>query len=101
MQTFQSDRQKVFSQLNQIRGSKKKTQVIPFIDTLLGRYESQNVLEGFRANAEILCNEQDSESLSGNNYYQMCVRDNEIIFNITSSENIPIPHMTLLDLKNI
>ena len=74
---------------------------IPSIETVCGIYEGRNVLEGFRANTEILCNEKPCESSERNQFYEMCVRDNMIIFEIASDENLPIPHMELSDLKDI
>ena len=59
------------------------------------------MLEGFQANTEILCNEKSCESSERNQFYEMCVRDNMIIFEITSDENLPIPHMELSDIKDI
>ena len=73
-----------------------------YIDTLCGKYSGQNVLEGFRANTEILCNENAENSKQyDRDFYIMCVQDKDIIFVITSEEKISIPQMTLINLKDI
>ena len=75
---------------------------IPYIDTLCGKYSKQNILEGFRANTEVLCNEnQENSKLYNQEFYSMCVKDNEIIFEITAQQKIKIPHMTMDNLKDI
>ena len=60
------------------------------------------MLEGFGGNTEILC---DEEKTRNNNYddkfYDMIVKDNMIIFDITSDEELEIPKMTLIQLKDI
>ena len=101
MGTYYADISQVCSKLKHIRGDNKKSLGIPSIETVCGIYEGRNVLEGFRANTEILCNEKSCESSERNHFYEMCVRDNMIIFEITSDENLPIPHMELSDLKDI
>ena len=99
MGTYNSNMSQVCSKLNQIRGQKSKSIEIPFIETLCGKFEGQNVLEGFCSNTEILCNEK--PSTTRNEFYEMCVRDNIVIFEITASEKINIPKMELKDLKDI
>ena len=101
MGTYYADISQVCSKLKHIRGDNKKSLGIPSIETVCGIYEGRNVLEGFRANTEILCNEKSCESSERNQFYEMCVRDNMIIFEITSDENLPIPHIELSDLKDI
>ena len=77
-----------------------KSSEIPFIETLAGTYSDNNVLEGFCANTEILCNEEIVSNKFDDKFYNMCVEDNQIIFEITTHE-YKIPHMELGDLKNI
>jgi hypothetical protein len=101
MDTYYSNMSQVCSKLKQIRGDKLKSLEIPVIETVCGIYEGRNVLEGFRANTEILCNEKSCESHEVNQFYEMCIKDNIIIFEITSDENVLIPHMQLTDLKDI
>ena len=53
---------KVCKILKPLRGGSKTNSDIPYIDTLAGRFSEQNVLEGFRRNTEILCNDNESNS---------------------------------------
>ena len=98
MITHSSDISEVCSKLKHMRGDNKKIPNIPYIETLCGTFSGDNVLEGFRANTELLCNE--NILTEQNDFYKMCQVDNEIIFEITKSENI-IPQMKLSDLYDI
>ena len=102
METHRKDIGKVCQKLKEIRGDNKQTIDIPFIDTLCGKYSGPNILEGFCANTEMLCNDNmvNSEQYD-RSFYDMCIQDNMIIFNITSQERFKIPHMTLVNLKDI
>ena len=75
------------------------------IETVCGLYEGRNILEGFRANTEKVCNQKSSDSTEvhgdQNEFYKMCISDNFIIFEMTSDENIRIPQMELSELKDI
>ena len=99
MDAHSKDMSKVCSKLKSARGEKSKGAVISSIETLCGKYDGANVLEGFRANTEKLCNRGDI--IVENEFYQMCIEDNEIIINLISDDNISIPHITLASLKDI
>ena len=99
MSTFNSNISQVCNKLKKIRGEPIKKIHIPFIETLKGTYSGNNVLEGFCANTETLCN-FDSENFE-HKFYKLCHEDNMIIFKLTSEEPLNIPHMTLQDLKHI
>ena len=101
MDTYYSNMSQVCSKLKRIRGENAKSTEIPFIETFCGTFEGANVLEGFRSNTEVLCNENPEENKENNEFYQMCVKDNLIILEITSDENVNIPHMQLTDLNDI
>ena len=50
----------------------------------------------------MLCNESAENSVRYNqDFYKMCIKDNEIIFDITAQQKVKIPHMTLTGLKDI
>ena len=75
---------------------------IPYIETLCGKYSGENILEGFIANTEILCNENPEDATQyDRSFYNMCVQDNEIIFQITGQEKVNIPQISLINLKDI
>ena len=102
MDTHRKDISKVCQKLKQIRGDNFKRIDIPYIETLCGKYSGENILEGFSANTEFLCNENIEISTQYDApFYNMCVKDNQIIFEITSQETVNIPQMTLNNLKDI
>ena len=100
MNTFEIDVNKICAKLKKARGEDTNYKEIAFIETLAGRYDGSNVLEGFCANTEILCNESDTSQYD-NEFYKMSIQDNMIIFDITMNENINIPQMNLVQLKDI
>ena len=102
MDTHRNDISKVCKKLKQIRGDTSKTVDIPYIETLCGQYSGKNILEGFRANTEVLCNESSENVLRYDRaFYDLCIEDNQIIFDITSEQKVKIPQMTLTNLKDI
>ena len=102
METFRDNIVKVSSKLKKYRGENIKRKDITSIETLNGTFDGHNVLEGFAANTEILCNEDlIKNDKYDNNIYEMFVKDNMIIFDITSQEEVKIPHMNLTQLKKI
>ena len=84
MATYYDDIGKVCQKLNEIRGNEKKSINISAIETICGTFEGRNVLEGFRANTEALCNERHSVSET-NQFYKMCALDNMIIFEMAAN----------------
>ena len=101
METHAEDIGKVCSKLKKIRGDKSKSLDIPFIEMLCGKYEGENVLEGFCANTEKLCNQTDAKTDLNNAFFKMCAEDNMVILQLTSQDNLDIPHMKLKNLKNL
>ena len=100
MTVHSNDISKVSKKLKSIRGETNRGNAIPFVETLCGTFEDINVLEGFRANTEKLCN-RNNEVVIENDFYEMCVKDNEIIFNLTATDEVSIPRITLENLKDI
>ena len=88
----------VCQKVRKIMGRKLGSSEISYIETLNGSYSGVNVLEGFCRNTEILCN--DTEDHIDHEFYQMCVKDNMMIFEITK-DGVTIPQMTLQNLKDI
>ena len=56
---FSPSLSEVCIKLKKIRGEHCKQNEISEIETYLGKYTGDNVLEGFRANTEYLCNEKE------------------------------------------
>jgi hypothetical protein len=89
----------VCQKLKHIRRDNNKRIDIPYIETLCGKYSGENVLEGFIANTEIICNENpENEGRYDGPFYNMCVQDNEIIIEKDDSYQ---EKMTLTNLKDI
>ena len=102
MNTHTTDINKLSAKLKKSRGEEFRKTEIPFIETLAGKYHGDNVLEGIAANTEILCDEEKTrEDNYDNELYDMIVKDNMIIFDITAEEEVKIPKMTLKILKDI
>ena len=84
MHTHANDINQVCKKLKTIRGVSIKSIDIPYIETLCGTYRGENVLEGFCANTEKLCNVDRDEDAANNEFYKICTEDNQIIFELTS-----------------
>ena len=82
-------------------GSKGQNNPIDFIDTLVGRFSGENVLEGFAANIEELNSDRKDMTNFDNEFYKMCIEDNMIIFDFTSNQHDKIPIMTIDNLKKL
>ena len=74
---------------------------IPFIETLVGNFPGMNVLEGFAANTEILCSENDNDDKFDKEAYTMFTKDDLAIVGFTSDEEVEILKMNLQELKLI
>ena len=83
METHFKDIGRVCKNLKSIRGEKYGKSQTPYIETMSGTYTGANVLEGFCANTEILCNEKENSQQTENSFLKMCYEDNEIISNFT------------------
>ena len=101
MDTFHNNPSQIYDKLKKTRGVQVKRIEIPFIETLSGKYTGENILEGFAANTEILCSENDDKTEFDNEAYSMFIKDNMIIMDITSDEKVAIPQMNLIQLKDI
>ena len=93
MEVQRNDISKVCKKLKQIRGETSNVIDIPYIDTLCGKYSKQNILEGFRANTEVLCNEnQENSKLYNQVFYSMCVKD---LLRYPLARRVSLPHVGL------
>ena len=94
MECHSNDMSKVCRKIRDIKGNKNKD--IKLIETLCGTYEGDNVLKGFCANTEILCNKRDSKENS--EFYKMCEDDLEIIIELSKDNDTQISHLTLPEI---
>ena len=101
MKAQQSNFPRVYKLLNQSKNKNYQNKT-PYIDTLNGRYCNLNVLEGFRKNTELLCNENDQNSSNFDDYFQkLCSEDNNIIMHLATEGGYQIPSISLQNLKDI
>ena len=100
MNTFETDRNKIYEKLRKSRGDNYQLNDIQSIETLVGSFDGVNVLEGFRANTEVLCNDETNEDFN-NDFLKMSTNDNIALMDITENEIMNIPHMNLPQLKEI
>ena len=63
MEAFQSDINQVYKLINHTRGYSAHKE-IPYIETLNSKYSGKNILEGFRANRQLLCSENEAKDMS-------------------------------------
>ena len=100
METYNKNISDVFKKLKKICGDNMNSMDIPEINTFLGCYTGSNVLEGFRANTQILCNEKEGKNFS-EGFLKRCNEDLIIINEIAKDEDLVIPPITLEKLKEI
>ena len=100
MQCQPSDLSKACKKLKTMKGDYGHQSEIDFIETLCGKYEGINVLEGFCANTELLCNRKPDDK-NDHEFLKMCQGDNEVIIELSKDDNLEIPHMNLIILKEI
>ena len=89
-----------YVKLKKIRGENKRRVNIPEIETLSGTYKGINVLEGFRANTEHLCNEKSDKNFK-DDFLNRCEEDLIHISDIAEFEPLRIPPIKLEDMKKI
>ena len=100
MDTHDNNISDVCKKLKKIRGEKTKSTNIEEIETFLGKYRGPNVLEGFRANTEFLCNDKTKETFS-EEFLDQCSEDMMIIRDISEYESLKIPPISLQNFKDI
>ena len=92
MNISKSNRGKIFSTLKRIRGDNSST-LPTVLNTPVGSFSGQDVLEGFAADTEHLGKTNDGETWFDQGFYKLCKLDNIYIFEL-SAENPPdIPPM--------
>ena len=100
MDTYDKSISDVCNKLKKISGANLKPTEISEIETFHGCYRGDNVLEGFRANTEHLCNEKDGKNYS-DEFLNRCLEDLIIINEISEDEELKIPPITLENLQEI
>ena len=89
METHKNNIGQVSNVLKKANGKSKTS--LESIETLVGTFNNENVLEGFRANTEKLCSPREDLNNFCNEFYKACLEDNMIIFDLTAEEEVCIP----------
>ena len=100
METHDQNISDLSSKLKKIRNEKSRISNIPEIETFQGVYKGDNVLEGFRANTEYLCNNTSNKKFS-DEFLKRCEEDMMIINDVSKDDSLKVPPITLQKLKDI
>ena len=100
MHAGREDKDMLYKLMKKIRGETLQS-ITNKLVTPSGTYHNSDVLEGFAADAELLgkyvgeCEEFD------NNFYHLCIADNQYIFEFKGDNYVKIPQMKIADLNKI
>ena len=100
MNSWFSDRNKVYQKLKRLRGQKSTSNPLKLV-TPVGTYFGNEVLEGFAADAEHLGRARGEPMVYDNEFYRLCKADNSFIFEFKGEDSIRIPPMSLSTLEDI
>ena len=100
MNTQYSDRRKHLRLIKKLQSSRKK-QTLVELHTPAGVYYGGDTLEGFAKDAELLGESVGESKEYDNEFYRMCIQDNQCIFDFKGEDCIEIPKMTFEDLDDI
>ena len=93
MSTNASDRNKYFQLVKRLRGASSKKQKLSELQTAAGTYYGSDTLEGFARDAELLGEYVGESSDYDNEFYRLCIQDNQIIFEMKDEYSQKIPKM--------
>ena len=100
MRAMVSDRNAVYSKMKKLR-AKSAPHKPSYLDTPIGVYYGEDILEGFAADAEYLGRERGESSNYDNEFYRLCKLDNIYIFEFKENEELKIPLMKMEDFEEI
>ena len=100
MNSYQHNRNKVYAHMKKVRGGSSSTKT-SFLQTPVGTYHGEDVLEGFAADAEHLGKPNDNSSQYDHSFYKLCKLDNQYIFDFLGEEQVSIPPMSISQLDHI
>ena len=101
MRAESGDRTVVYSMMKKARGVAGSSVKTTRLETPVGVYSGQDILEGFTADAEYLGRAETNSPEYDNHFYKMCIEDNYCIFEIIRECPERLPPMTLADLDKI
>ena len=90
MEAKASNCSKIYNLMKTLNG-RKNDGTTPMIITPLGNYTGENVLEGFTTDAELLGAIRKDTGDFNNKFYNLCVEDNLLIFELNCDNPIQIP----------
>ena len=94
------DKTKYFNLIRRLQGQPQK-QVLKELHTPAGIYYGEDTLEGFANDAELLAQHLGESSEYDNEFYRLCIQDNQFIFDFKDNDYITLPEMKLEDLEKI
>ena len=95
-----SDKDRIYSMMKTIRKQTSTPQPLR-LETPVGTYFGDDILEGFAADAEHLGRHRGESSSFDNNFYRLCKLDNYFIFDFKGTEQVKIPAMTMSNFEDI
>ena len=100
MHTCKFDRSGHLKLIKNLRGC-KASQKLSELRTPGGIYYGNDTLEGFAKDAEMLGEHVGECDEFENDFYRLCIEDNQFIFEFKNKNDIKIPEMSLDDLEKI
>ena len=100
MHTHSSDRKKHLKLIKNMRGC-KRSQAPTELHTSEEVYYGSDTLEGFAKDAELLGAFVGESQEYDNEFYRLCIQDNQFIFDFKGQDDIKIPKMKIEDLEKI
>ena len=100
MQAYGKDRNKIYSKIKSLTGQNSSQRPLK-LQTPVGTFWGDDILEGFAADAEFLGRHRGEPEIYDNEFYRLCKLEYAYIFDLKSSEEIKIPPMTLKRFEEI
>ena len=100
MYSERNNRNNVYTSMKKFRGGSSSA-TTSLLQTPVGTFHGEDVLEGFAADAEHLGKSSEPSSSYDRSFYKLCKLDNLYIFEFKGEEQIDIPPMTIPQLEHI
>ena len=71
------------------------------LNTPAGTFYGRDILEGFTRDAELLAKKLGDDSEFDNEFYRLCIDDNQVIIDLMNVNGLKLPKMTTRDLDRI
>ena len=94
------DKTEYFKLIRRLQGQPQK-QPLKELHTPTGVYYGQDTLEGFANDAELLAKHVGESKEYDNEFYRLCIQDNQFIFDFQKDNCMRIPEMKIEDLEKI